>query len=138
MSLRACERWVLAHDRASNGERLISQREVTALVATGLYAASTGSPTSASHWRRALPDGSCLHLVVEARRRRLHHDVFDPHGNLLSLVMHMTHEARPEAAALAALAWSVVSLLAQPGGPPQRSPPLLPPAHANGAPAARR
>lgn len=119
MNLRGCERLVLAHGSASNGERVITRRQVGALVATGQYRASTGSPSNASHWRRPLPDGSCLHLVVEPRCCRLHHDAFDPHANLLSLMMHMTHEARPEAAALTALAWSVVNLLAQRSGRPQ-------------------
>jgi hypothetical protein len=110
---RAVERRVLDHDVNSNGERSVTRREAEALVAAGLYRLSTGSPASATHWRRSLPDGSCLHLVVHARQRRLHHDAYDPHANLLSLGLHMTHEARSEAAALAALAWSVVSLLAR-------------------------
>ncbi|HEX4235534.1 MAG TPA: hypothetical protein VH041_14660 [Caldimonas sp.] len=109
---RAVERRVLDHDPSSNGERPVTRREADALTASSLYHASTGSPASASHWRRSLADGSCLHLVIEGRRRRLHHDAFDPHANLLSLLMHMTHEARPEAAALAAVAWSTVKLLA--------------------------
>ena len=113
MIVRAVERRVLDHDPQSNGERAVRRREADALIASGRYRASTGSPTSASHWRRSLPDGSCLHLVVEPRRRRLHHDAFDPHANLLSLVMHMAHEARSEAAALAAVGWSTVKLLAR-------------------------
>ncbi len=109
----AVERRVLDHDANSNGERSVTRREADALIAGGLYRSSTGSPASASHWRRSLPDGSCLHLVVQARRRRLHHDAYDPHASLFSLGMHMTHEARSEAAALAALAWSAVTLLAR-------------------------
>jgi hypothetical protein len=116
VSLRACERRVLAHGPASNGERPVSRREAAVLVAAGHYRASTGSPASAEHWRRRLPDGSCLHLVLQPRRCRLHHDSFDPHASLLSLTMHMTHEARAEAAALAALAWSALALLAQDPG----------------------
>jgi hypothetical protein len=112
--LRAVERRVLDHDPQSNGERTIRRREADALVAGGAYRASTGSPASARHWRRSLPDGSCLHLVMQDGHCRLHHDGFDPHASLLSLGMHMTHEARTEAAALAALAWSAVSLLARP------------------------
>jgi len=112
MIVRAVERRVLDHGPHSNGERPVARRDAAALVASGRYRASTGSPASASHWRRSLPDGSCLHLVIEGKRRRLHHDAFDPHANLLSLVMHMTHEARSEAAALAAVGWSTVKLLA--------------------------
>lgn len=110
---RAVERRVLDHDPNSNGERPVTRREADSLIASGLYRASTGSPASAEHWRRSLPDGSCLHLVVQARQRRLHQDAYDPHANLLSLGMHMTHEARSEAAALTALAWSAVRLLAR-------------------------
>ena len=110
---RAVERRVLDHHPNSNGERPVSKREADALLASGAYRASTGSPASASHWRRSLPDGSCLHLVVQASQRCLHHDAYDPHANLLSLGLHMTHEARFEAAALAALAWSAVKLLAK-------------------------
>ena len=112
MTLRACERLVLEHDAASNGERRISRREADALVASGLYRTSTGSPASALHWRRRLPDGSCLHLVITSQRCRLHHDAFDPHASALSLAMHVTHEARHEAAALVAIAWSALSVLA--------------------------
>lgn len=91
---RAIERRVLDHDPHSNGERRLRTRQADALVACGLYRASTGSPASAAHWRRSLPDGSCLHLVVQAGHCRLHHDAYDPHANLLSLGMHVTHEAR--------------------------------------------
>jgi hypothetical protein len=110
---RAVERRVLDHDPNSNGEQAVTRREAHALIASGRYRSSTGSPASAAHWRRPLADGSCLHLVVEARRARLHHDAHDPHVSLLSLGMHATHEARMEAAAMAALAWSAIKLLAR-------------------------
>lgn len=110
---RAVERRVLAHDPHSNGERAVTRREADALIASRLYRPSSGSPASAAHWRRPLADGSCLHLVVEARRRRLHHDAYDPHASLFALGMHATHEARAEAAAVVALAWSAISLLAR-------------------------
>jgi len=104
---------VLNHDPDSNGEQSVTKREAEELIASGRYRRSTGSPASAAHWRSALPDGSCLHLVVEARRRRLHHDAYDPHASLLSLGMHAMHEARTEAAAMAAIAWSAIKLLAR-------------------------
>lgn len=110
---RACERRVLAHGPASNGECAIARRDAAVLVAGGLYRESSGSPASAQHWRRRLADGSCLHLVIEPRRCRLHHDSYDPDAGLMSMTMHMVHEARSEAAALAALGWSAVNLLAQ-------------------------
>jgi hypothetical protein len=109
---RAIERKALNHEPRCNGERFVTRREADALIAFGGYRASTGSPATARHWRRSLADGSCLHLVIQGCTRRLHHDTFDPHANLLSLLMHMSHEARSEAAVMAAVAWSAVSLLA--------------------------
>jgi hypothetical protein len=107
------ERRVLDHDLHSTGERLVTRKEARVLIASGYYRKSTGSPYGATHYRRSLSDGSCLHLVIEEHRRRLHHDAFDPHTSLFSLGMHVTHEARSEAVSYGALAWSVVKLLAR-------------------------
>ena len=109
----AVEHRVLEHDLRSNGEQLITRREARLLVASGYYRESTGSPHDATHFRRPLSDGSCLHLVLEKRRTRLHHDAFDPHAGPLSLGMHLMHEARSEAVSYGALAWSVIKLLAR-------------------------
>ncbi len=109
----AVEHRVLEHDLGSNGEQLITRREARLLVASGYYRESTGSPHDATHFRRPLSDGSCLHLVLEKRRTRLHHDSFDPHAGPLSLGMHLMHEARSEAVSYGALAWSVIKLLAR-------------------------
>jgi hypothetical protein len=113
VSWYACERRVLAHDPGSNGERPVRRREAAALVASGHYVASSGAPFGADHWRRPLPDRSCLHLVLERRRCRLHHDAFDPHAGLLSLGLHAAHEARTEAAAFIALGCAVLGWLAE-------------------------
>jgi len=107
------ERSVLDHDLRSNGERLVTRKDARVLIASGYYRKSTGSPYGANHYRRSLSDGSCLHLVIEEQRRRLHHDAFDPHTSLFSLGMHVTHEARSEVVSCGALAWSVVKLLAR-------------------------
>ncbi|TXI25703.1 MAG: hypothetical protein E6Q67_00365 [Roseateles sp.] len=104
---------VLAHDDTSNGEREISEQEARQLATSGLYQPSTGSPATAQHWRRSLPDRSCLHLVIDGSSGRLHHDAHDPHASLMSLCLHMTHEARTEAVELLALGWAAVSLLAR-------------------------
>jgi hypothetical protein len=109
----AVERRILDHDRGSTGEQLVTRKEARVLIASGYYRKSTGSPYGATHYRRSLSDGSCLHLVIEKHRRRLHHDAFDPHTGLFSLGMHLTHEARWEAVSYGAFAWSVVKLLAQ-------------------------
>ena len=113
MSFHAVERQVLAHDAHANGERAISRREARLLIASGHYRESTGAPYDAAHYRRRLADGSCLHLVLEKRRTRLHHDAFDPHAGPLSLGLHLMHEARTEAVSSGALAWSVIRLLAR-------------------------
>lgn len=107
------ERLVLAHDRFSNGEQPVTEDESLLLIASGDYRKSTGSPYGATHYRRSLGDGSCLHLVIEDNRGRLHHDSFDPHSGVFGLYMHLTHEARSEAATYCAMAWSLVRLLAR-------------------------
>jgi hypothetical protein len=109
----AIESKILSHDVHSNGEQSVTGRQVDALIRSGLYQRSSGSPVGAAHWRRSLPDGSCLHLVIERQRKRLHHDAFDPHASLISLGMHVTQEAPSEAVSLATLAWSMVKLLAR-------------------------
>jgi hypothetical protein len=109
----AIERRVLFHDDHSNGERSIHNSNAEKLISSGGYQRSTGFPVDASHWRRSLPDGSCLHLVIEARTQRLHHDAYDPHSSLYGLGMHMSQEARSEAVSLFALAWSTIKLLAR-------------------------
>jgi hypothetical protein len=109
----AVERRVLSLDERANGEQPVTKREARRLIASGYYRASTGSPHTATHYRRSLGDGSCLHLVVDGGRMRLHLDRFDPHSNPFSLAMHLTHEARSEAVSYCALGWSVVKLLAR-------------------------
>lgn len=104
---------MLGHDRLSNGERLITRKEARALLRSGRYQSSTGSPYEASHFRRPLVDGSCLHLVIDGRRIRLHHDSFDPHSSMSSLFMHLTHEAKSEAMSYCAMSWSLIKLLAR-------------------------
>jgi hypothetical protein len=111
--LEEVERAVLEHDWLSNGEREVSASQAETLVRSGCYRRSSGAPYDAIHYRRSLEDGSCLHLVVDHGRRRLHHDAFDPHAGLFALGMHLAHDARFEAMASTALAVSVVKLLAR-------------------------
>ena len=107
------ERAVLEHGWLSNGEREITAQHARQLVGSGRYRRSTGAPYDALHYRRSLDDGSCLHLVIDNGRRRLHHDAFDPHAGGYGLAMHLAHDARFEAMASAALAWSLVKALAR-------------------------
>ncbi len=107
------ERSVLEFDPMSAREFSLTIKQTDALIESGYYKASTGSPYSATHFRRSLDDGSCLHLVIEKRRGRLHRDSFDPHGGLLALGMHLAHEARSETVATCAMALSLIRLLAR-------------------------
>ena len=107
------ERSVLGHDSLSNGEQVITPDQAKALIASGYYRESTGYPHDATHFRRSLSDGSCLHLVTGDVGSQLHHDRFDPHAGLLGLCMHLSHEARSEAVAYGALAWNVIRMLAR-------------------------
>jgi hypothetical protein len=84
---------------------------VRALLAEGRYRLSLGSPLGAAHYRRALPDGGCLHLVVEGREGRLHCDRFDPHRDLGAFLLHLLAEAPRETLANVAAGWAVLRLL---------------------------
>lgn len=109
----AVERSVLDHDKFSNGERVVTRNDAKILIGSGYYRKSTGYPYRATHFRRTLDDGSCLHLVLNEHSGRLHHDTFDPHSGWLALGMHLTHEAKSETVTYCALAWSLVKQLAQ-------------------------
>ncbi|HSN19981.1 MAG TPA: hypothetical protein VLS49_04845 [Usitatibacter sp.] len=109
----AVECAVLRHAAHSNGERPVDACEVRRLVDSGLYRGSAGSPVGARHYRRTLEDRSCLHLVIEDGEASLHHDRFDPHSGILSLGMHLAHEARGEAVTGLALAWNLLRILAR-------------------------
>lgn len=113
MRYHGSELAVLRHGPHSNGERSVTRPEADALIASGLYRESLGAPYGATHYRRSLDDGSCLHLVIEGNDRRLHHDPFDPHRSPLSLAMHAAHDAKAEAVSLVALAWNLVRVLAR-------------------------
>jgi len=104
---------VLRHDRFTNGEQEGALEEIDVLLASGLYEKSSGTPVGARHYRRSLTDGSCLHLVIGEGTGRLHHDTFDPHAGPFSLGMHLTHEARSEAATGLALALTLLRLLSR-------------------------
>jgi hypothetical protein len=86
---------------------------VGALLAGGRYRPSLGGPLRASHYRRALADGGCLHLVVEGHAGRLHCDRFDPHRDPGTLVLHLLAEAPREALANVAAVWTVLRLLSR-------------------------
>jgi hypothetical protein len=107
------ERSVLGYDPLSTRNLFLSSEQTEVLIESGRYKASTGSPYRATHFRRSLDDGSCLHLVIEEQQGRLHWDAFDPHGGLFSLGMHLAHEARSETVSTCAMALRLVKLLAR-------------------------
>ena len=63
------------------------------LLESGLYRISWGSPPWAHHFRRSLPDRSCLHLVINQDRATLHRDRWDPRRGSLELARHCVEEA---------------------------------------------
>lgn len=70
------------------------------LLANIEYHASLGDPASASHYRRSLSDGSCLHLVIVEGEANLHWDRHDPHGGPVLLVAHLLEESSTQAVSL--------------------------------------
>ncbi len=60
------------------------------------YAPSMGFPFWAEHYRRGLPDGSSLHLVILNGRSTLHRDRYDAHRDLPSLIKHLAIDAPGE------------------------------------------
>lgn len=111
--VRDIELRVLAAKSGFGAHRPITRRERERLLASERYEKSLGSPHHASHYRRSLPDGSCLHLVVEDDHASLHCDRFDPHRDPVSLGWHLVTEARSEWMASVAFAYFVVKLLAR-------------------------
>lgn len=59
---------------------------------------SIGSPIWADHWRAALPDGGCYHLVGRKGTYTLHRDQFDPRTSISQFLAHIVHEAPVETA----------------------------------------
>jgi hypothetical protein len=79
--------------------------DVAALLANVAYHPSLGDPASATHFRRSLTDGSCMHLIIAGEAAELHRDRYDPHGGPALLVAHlMTESPRPAASVAVALA----------------------------------
>ncbi len=107
------ERRLLQQDEWQSREIELTVDQAEELISSGFYRRSTGYPYHATQYRRSNDDGSCLHLVWRAGRPCLHRDAFDPHASPMSLYMHLTNEARFEAAETVALAWSLIRVLAR-------------------------
>jgi hypothetical protein len=83
----------------------LSPADLGVLLANVAYHASLGDPASATHFRRGLTDGSCLHLIIAGESAELHRDRYDPHAGPAFLAAHLMTEApRPAASVMLALA----------------------------------
>lgn len=74
----------------------LSRAEVDLLLADPAYRASLGHPAEALHYRKALPEGGGLHLVLRDGRGEVHRDLHDPHGGLQELGRHLAAESPRE------------------------------------------
>ena len=83
---------------ADSGVHLaLDARERDELLANVEYRASVGDPANASHYRRSLPDGTCLHLIITESEAHLHWDRHDPHGGPALLAAHLMEESSTQA-----------------------------------------
>ncbi len=90
----------------------LTQHEVATLLADPAYRSSLGTPAHATHFRRPLPDGRGMHLVISADGSAgLHWDRFDPQASPTGLVMHLLTEAPDHALALLAAGAAVLRRL---------------------------
>jgi hypothetical protein len=108
--------------RLSDGERRalgqpagrpvrLSAGEADRLLADPAYRASLGQPGSARHFRRSMPDGTGLHLVLSAEDAELHRDRHDPHAGPAALLLHLSADAPREALSLLAAGLAVLHRL---------------------------
>lgn len=80
----------------------LSRAEVECLLADPAYRSSLGEPAHALHYRRSLPGGGGLHLVLVDGEGSLHRDLHDPHGGVDGLARHLLSESPGEVASLLA------------------------------------
>lgn len=77
----------------SNAPLAISSEEARRLRSSVGYQPSFGANLLATHYRRSLADGSCLHLVSDGGQHALHRDKHDPRRNVASFINHLIHDA---------------------------------------------
>lgn len=91
MSLSPLERRAVA---LPAGETIpLSAEELDSLLADPAYRSSLGDPGHATHFRRSLPDGTGLHLVIVEGRAELHRDDFDPHAGPVAMALHLATDS---------------------------------------------
>jgi hypothetical protein len=95
------------------GEALmLTQPDVDQLLTDPAYRSSLGTPAHATHFRRPLPDGRGMHLVLSTDGSAgLHWDRFDPQASPTGLVMHLLTDAPEHALSLLAAGAAVLQRL---------------------------
>lgn len=110
MHLSALERHIL--DMPAGEHVALRRTDVDDLLAEPAYRPSLGQPAHASHFRRSLPDGRGLHLVIESDgESALHWDRYDPHGGPAAMLVHVMTESPREALSLFAAGIAVLRRL---------------------------
>lgn len=100
------------------GEALpLTRAQVEGLLVDPGYRSSLGHPPQARHFRRTLPDGGGLHLVIgEDGAAELHRDLHDPHAGPARFLMHLYTDAPGQTLSLLSAGWAVVRRLGGRGG----------------------
>ncbi len=95
------------------GEALaLTGTQVDVLLTDPGYRSSLGTPAHATHFRRALPDGRGLHLVITTDgAAALHWDRYDPQASPTGLAMHLLTEAPQHAVSVLAAGAAVLRRL---------------------------
>lgn len=86
----------------------LTKAEADDLLANVAYHGSFGDPVSATHYRRSLASGGCLHLIFNSSKATLHFDKYDPHAGPHMLVAHLSQESPRQALSLAVAALAVL------------------------------
>src|SRR5262245_10758494 len=90
----------------------LSSNDVASVLANPSYRSSLGTPANAQHFRRSLPDGRGLHLVMAADgAAALHWDRYDPHAGPASALLHLMTDSPREAISLLAAGSAVLQRL---------------------------
>lgn len=98
--------WQYSVDTLPPGDTFdISLATAQELVRSGGFRESLGSPVWATHYRKSLPDGSSIHVVINGDSASVHRDRFDPHRSIGDLIAHIVAEAPVQTAVHALGVW---------------------------------